>query len=73
MRHVFIINRFSLNRKLKTIAERIEQVCKSLEIDYIIENISEHNLMKDVLKKYINSENIIIAVRRRWYSKSYFK
>lgn len=66
MRHVFIVNKFSLNRKLEKISEKIEKVCKELKIDYVIETISETNLMKDALQKYINTQNIIIAVRWRW-------
>ena len=65
MRHVFIVNKFSLNKKLDTISERIKEVCKELKIDYVIETITKDNLMKDALKKYLNSKNIIIAVRRR--------
>lgn len=73
MRHVFIVNKFSLNKKLDTISERIKEVCQELKIDYVIEIITKDNLMKDVLKKYLNSKNIIIAVRRRWNSKQNFK
>ena len=73
MRHVFIVNKFSLNKKLYTISERIKEVCKELKIDYVIETITKDNLMKDALKKYLNSKNIIIAVRRRWNGKQNFK
>lgn len=73
MRHVFIVNKFSLNKKLDTISERIKEVCKELKIDYVIETITKDNLMKDALKKYLNSKNIIIAVRRRWNRKQNFK
>lgn len=73
MRHIFIVNKFSLNKKLDTISERIKEVCQELKIDYVIEIITKDNLMKDVLKKYLNSKNIIIAVRRRWNSKQNFK
>lgn len=69
MRHVFIVNKFSLNKKLDTISERIKEVCKELKIDYVIETITKDNLMKDALKKYLNSKNIIIAVRGRWNRK----
>lgn len=50
MRHVFIVNKFSLNKKLDTISERIKEVCKELKIDYVIETITKDNLMKDALK-----------------------
>ena len=70
MRHVFIVNKF---KKLDTISERIKEVCKELKIDYVIETITKDNLMKDALKKYLNSKNIIIAVRRRWNGKQDFK
>ena len=73
MRHVFIVNKFSLNKKLDTISERIKDVCKKLKINYVIETITKDNLMKDALKKYLNSKNIIIAVRRRWNRKQNFK
>lgn len=73
MRHVFIVNKFSLNKKLDTISERIKEICKELKIDYVIETITKDNLMKDALKKYLNSKNIIIAVRRRWNRKQNFK
>jgi hypothetical protein len=73
MRHVFIVNKFSLNKKLDTISERIKEVCKELKIEYVIETITKDNLMKDALKKYLNSKNIIIAVRRRWNRKQNFK
>ncbi len=65
MRHVFIINKFSLNKRLDTISEKIKGVCQELQIDYVIETISKDNLMKDALKKYLDTQNIIIAVRRR--------
>ena len=65
MRHVFIVNKFSLNKKLDTISERIKEVCQELQIDYVIETISKDNSMKDALKKYLDTQNIIIAVRRR--------
>ena len=65
MRHVFIVNNFSLNKRLDTISEKIKGVCQELQIDYVIETISKDNLMKDALKKYLDTQNIIIAVRRR--------
>jgi hypothetical protein len=65
MRHVFMVNKFSLNKRLDTIAEKIKEVCQELQIDYVIETISKDNLMKDALKKYLDTQNIIIAVRRR--------
>ena len=68
MRHVFIVNKFSLNKRLDTISEKIKGVCQELQIDYVIETISKDNL-KDALKKYLDTQNIIIAVRRRRNSK----
>ena len=65
MRHVFIVNKFSLNKRLDTISEKIKGVCQELQIDYVIETISKDNSMKDALKKYLDTQNIIIAVRRR--------
>ena len=73
MRHVFIIKKLSLKKKIDTKSERIKEVCKELKIDDVIETITKDNLMKDALKKYLNSKNIIIAVRRRWNGKQNFK
>ena len=50
MKHVFIVNKFSLNKRLDTISEKIKGVCQELQIDYVIETISKDNLMKDALK-----------------------
>jgi len=68
MKHIFILNKFSANKKLNTIFPKIENVCRELDIDYLIEYISKENLIEDILKKYKETENIIIAVRRRWYN-----
>ena len=65
MRHVFIVNKFSLNKRLDTISEKIKEVCQELQIDYVIEIISKDNPMQDALKKYLDTKNIVIAVRRR--------
>ena len=65
MKHVFIVNKFSLNKRLDTIAEKIKEVCQELQIDYVIEIISKDNPMQDALKKYLDTKNIVIAVRRR--------
>lgn len=65
MRHVFIVNKFSLNKRLDTISEKIKEVCQELQIDYVIETISKDNPMQDALKKYLDTKNIVIAVRRR--------
>ena len=65
MRHVFIVNKFSLNKRLDTISEKIKGVCQELQIDYVIEIISKDNPMQDALKKYLDTKNIVIAVRRR--------
>ena len=73
MKHVFIVNKFSLNKRLDTISEKIKGVCQELQIDYVIETISKDNLMKDALKKYLDTQNIIIAVRRRWNCIQNFK
>lgn len=50
MKHVFIVNKFSLNKRLDTISEKIKGVCQELQIDYVIEIISKDNPMQDALK-----------------------
>lgn len=73
MKHVFLVNKYSLKKKVNKIIEKIEKACKELNINYTIEIICKENQMNDALKKYLNSKNILIAVRWRWHNKSYIK
>lgn len=66
MRHVFLINQYSACKDFKEISKKIEKACKELNIDYVIEHTTDNNTTENILKQYIETENIIIAVRWRW-------
>lgn len=63
MKHIFIINKYTLNKKLDIVSKKIEKACKELNINYTLEIICDKNQTEEALKKYLNSENIIIGVR----------
>ena len=62
MKHIFLINRFSLKKKTDKIIKKIEKISNELNIDYTIEVNSESRTTEEILKKYKNDENIIVAV-----------
>ena len=62
MKHVFLLNSFSLKTKTNQIKQIIEEVCTKRELDYIIEQNSEEISTEDILNKYKDTKNIIIAI-----------
>ena len=62
MKYVFIINSFTVKKNLNKIVNNIEEYCKDNNIKYILEINSKKYSTEDILKKYQNSKNIIIAV-----------
>ncbi len=62
MKHVFLVNKFSLKAKTDQVRTIIEEVCKKRNIDYIIEQNSEEESTEDILKRYKDTKNIIIAI-----------
>ena len=62
MKHIFMVNRFSLRERLGDYLERIEKAAKELKLDYKIEINDDNNSTEDILKKYKRSEHIIYAV-----------
>ena len=62
MKYVFLINSFSLGKETADISKRISIVCKELNIDYVIEVNSLKYSTEDIINKYKDSENIIIAL-----------
>ena len=62
MKHIFIINRFSLRERLNTYVEVIKESAEKLNLDYKIEiNDLEHST-EDILESYKKKECIIYAV-----------
>lgn len=62
MRYIFLLNRFSLKKKLNLVYDKIKRVCEDCRLDYKIEINSLELSTEDILDKYKKSKNIIIAV-----------
>ena len=62
MKHIFLLNRFSLKKNLDKYKSVIESVAKELELDYVIEVNSQEVSAEDILEKYRDGTNIIYAV-----------
>jgi len=61
MKHVFIINSYTIKDKEKII-NKIDHYCKNKNINYVIEINNDNYSTEDIIDKYIDSKNIIIAV-----------
>ena len=62
MKHIFIVNRFSLRERLDKYLEIIKSSADELKLDYKIEINDNKNSTEDILKKYKNTSYIIYAV-----------
>lgn len=62
MRHVFMINRFSLKERLDKYIKAIDKVAKKMKLDYKIEINSETTSTEKILERYKNNNDIIYAV-----------
>lgn len=62
MKHIFIINTYTVNKELTNLLDRIKISCEKLNIDYKLELNGPDYSTEDILKKYKKTKNIIIAV-----------
>ena len=62
MKHIFMINRFSLRDRLDKYVEIIDKSAKKLKLDYKIEINDENITTEDILKKYKKNNYVIYAV-----------
>ncbi len=62
MRHIFLINRFSLKERTDNYIKAIDKAAKRLKLDYKIEINNEKESTEDILDKYKNNNYIIYAV-----------
>ena len=62
MRYVFLVNSFSLKDKTLDMIKKVDEVCKKRKMDYIIETNSLEQSTEDILEKYKNTENVIMAL-----------
>jgi len=62
MKYVFLLNRFSLKDNTEKLKEKIEKISRRRKINYVIEVNDKDNSTEDILSKYKNTKNVIIAV-----------
>ena len=62
MQHIFLLNRFSLKTKTPIVKKAIEEVCTKRQMDFLIEENSEEVSTEDILAKYHDTKNVIIAI-----------
>lgn len=62
MKHIFLINSYTLKERTLEIKEKIETYCKKEKINYLIEINGPNYDTEDIIKKYKKSSNIIIAI-----------
>ncbi len=62
MKHIFIINRFSLRERLNAQKEAIKKAAEKLKLDFKIEVNDDEHSTENILEKYKDKSNIIYAV-----------
>ena len=62
MKYVYLLNSFSLKDSTEKLKEKLEQISKRRKIDYVIEVNNKDHSTEDILNKYKDSKNVIIAV-----------
>ena len=62
MKYVFVINRFTVKKDLNKVINNIKEYSVKNKLNYIIEVNSDEYKTEDILKKYQNNKNVIIAV-----------
>ena len=62
MKHIFMVNRFSLRERLDKYINVLDKVAKKLELDYKIEIHDDDNSTEDILEKYKKNSYIIYTV-----------
>ncbi len=62
MRHIFMVNRFSLRERLDNYVKAIDEVAKELGLDYKIEINDENRTTEDILSQYKKNDYVIYAV-----------
>lgn len=62
MKHIFIINSFTIKEKTNEVKEKIKTYCHNKKIDYIIEVNSLETSTEEIVKKYKNNNYVIIGI-----------
>ena len=62
MKHIFLINRFSLKHRTDKMVETIKKVCKRRKMDFEIEINNNSFSTEDTINKYKHTKHIIYAI-----------
>lgn len=62
MKYIFLLNSFTLKSDLEKVKRKIKDYCTVENMDYIIECNSEEVSTEEIIAKYKNQKNIILAV-----------
>ena len=62
MKHIFLINRFSLKHRTDKMVEALKKVCKRRKLDFEIEINNDIYSTEDIINKYKNAKHIIYAI-----------
>lgn len=62
MKYIFLLNSFTLKSDLEKVKRKIKDYCTVENMDYIIECNSEEVSTEEIIDKYKNQKNIILAV-----------
>lgn len=62
MKYVFLINSFTVGKKIEDLCSKIKKYCENNNIDYVIEINDINNSTDDILNKYKDNSDIILAV-----------
>ena len=65
MKHIFLINRFSLKHRTDKMVEVIKKVCKRRKLDFEIDINNNSFSTEDILNKYKNTKHIIMKTDNR--------
>ena len=62
MKHIFLINRFSLKHRTDKMVNTIKKVCKRRKLDFEIDINNGSFSTEDIINKYKNTKHIIYAI-----------
>jgi YegS/Rv2252/BmrU family lipid kinase len=62
MKHIFLINSFTVREDLNKIIHNIKTYCEKKNISYEIEINNDSNSTEDILKKYKRTRNIVFSI-----------
>ena len=68
MKHVFLLNYFSLKDDTEKVIKRIQEVADDMELDYRLEVNSPYRSTEKILSNYKDHEDIIIGATGNYYA-----